>query len=134
MNFDKIIDLLMFRSGGEEDNYNSNPAVTTGSIVWGVILRTTIVIIAVSILLTYPKFRDFWWMSFFAIWFFVAFPAYKQFQNFQTRVDDLEETTMCGSCVHFRKEAQMCTLYDTHISKDYIPCEGNNWEPKSTFN
>ncbi|HRP02771.1 MAG TPA: hypothetical protein PLE30_09010 [Candidatus Kapabacteria bacterium] len=129
----KIIDLLMFRLGSEGDNFGKVPIVTIGSIVWGVILRATIVIVVVSALLTIPQFRDYWWFSFFAIWFFVAFPAYQQYQIFQNRIDELEEDTLCGSCVHFRKESQMCSLYDEHISKDYIPCEGKDWEPKSTF-
>ncbi len=133
MYFDKLTDILMFRSGVDDDGFQKEPTVTIGSIVWGVLLRTTIVFIAVFFLINFPKFRDFWWVSFFGIWFFVAFPAYRQYQNYQNRIDDIEVNTLCGSCVHFRKDAQMCSLFDEHISKDYIPCGGENWEPKSTF-
>ncbi|MDX9789995.1 MAG: hypothetical protein RBT61_04135, partial [Candidatus Kapabacteria bacterium] len=100
MKFDMLMDYLMFRTGGEEDNLSDNPTVTTGSIVWGVILRTSIVIILTLFLIRYTDFNEYWWYSFFVIWFFVAFPAFKQYQKFSERIKTLEEDTLCGKCRH----------------------------------
>ncbi|MBX3042807.1 MAG: hypothetical protein KIT33_12900 [Candidatus Kapabacteria bacterium] len=130
MKFDRILDYLMFREGGQEDNFTDNPAVTTGSIVWGVILRTSIVIIVTLILLKQYDFHQYWWYSFFAIWFFVGFPAFRQYQKFKERIKVLEEETLCGKCRHFNEGAQVCQIYDMHVSKNHIPCEGMSWEPK----
>jgi hypothetical protein len=134
MLLNKLIDIFMFREGTLDDDKVGNPVVTTGSIVWGVLLRSTISVILIFLLLNYSTLREHWWISFFFIWFFVAYPAYRQFTRFNQRIENLSEDTLCGSCRHFRKEAQICEIYDEHITKDYIPCEGNDWEPKSTFN
>lgn len=133
MNFDKIIDLFMFRESSDIDNYTSAPRVTFGSIVWGLILRTTIVIIAFFVLYNLFDMRQYWWISFFVIWLFVAFPAFRQYQSFNNRIDNLQEEILCGSCKYFNKYAQTCQIYDEHVNKNYIPCEGLNWEPKDTF-
>ncbi len=130
MKFERILDYLMFREGSEEDNLSDNPTVTTGSIVWGVILRSSIVIILTLFLVRRFDFYEYWWYSFFAIWFFVGFPAYRQYQKFQDRMKELSEETLCGKCRHFNSGAQTCQIYDVHVSKNHIPCEGMQWEPR----
>lgn len=130
MKFDKLADLFMFREGSEADNYSDTPLVTTGSIVWGVMLRMTIVIIITFLFMSNYEWRDYWWFSFFGIWFFVAFPAFRQYQKFNDRIQNLQEEIMCGTCKHFVSNAQTCSLYDVHVSKNHIPCDGNNWEYK----
>ena len=123
----------MFREGSEQDNYSDQPIVTIGSIVWGVMIRLTLIMTLAYLFFDRYEMRDFWWISFFFIWFFVAFPAFRQYQKFQIRINRLQEEILCGTCIHFRAEAQMCSLFDMHVSKSHIPCEGNNWEPKSTL-
>lgn len=126
----QFFDYLMFREGNDEDNSSNHPTVTMGSIVWGVILRTSIVIILTLFLIRRFDFAEYWWYSFFAIWLFVAFPAYRQFQKFNDRMKVLSEETLCGKCKHFNPTAQTCQIYDVHVSKNHIPCEGMSWEPK----
>lgn len=130
MKFDKILDYLMFREGGSEDNLTDQPTVTTGSIVWGVILRSFIVIGITLFFARGYDFQQYWWYAFFAIWFFVGFPAFRQYQKFTERIKELEEETLCGKCRHFNEGAQTCQIYDVHVSKNHIPCEGLEWEPK----
>lgn len=131
MNYlDKISDAFMFRSGTEEDSHSNKPVVTTGSIVWGVILRSFLIITISIFLLDRFNAQSLWWFVLFALWVLVAFPAYKQYQVFNKRMEEFEESTLCGQCRHFDSTSQVCRLYDEHVSKEYIPCEGSAWEPK----
>lgn len=127
---DKIIDALMFREGSEEDSLSNEPVITTGSIVWGVLLRSFIIIIISVFIIQKFSMQEYWWGAFFLIWVFAAFPAYRQYQKFNQRMEDFQESTLCGSCRHFELTGQLCRLYDEHVSKNYLPCEGQNWEPK----
>jgi hypothetical protein len=130
MKFEQILDYLMFREGNDDDNSSDSPTVTTGSIVLGVILRSSIVIIITLFLVNRYDFYEYWWYSFFSIWFFVGFPAYRQFSKFNERMKVLSEETLCGKCKHFNPGAQTCQIYDVHVSKNHIPCEGMEWEPR----
>lgn len=130
--WEKLQDALMFREGSYEDNYTNLPKVTIGSIIWGVLLRTTVIVFG-SLLIAmalYQKVVVNWWIIFFAMWVFVVFPAFRQYKKFDERIDELEEQTMCGSCRHFIKDSQLCRLYDEHISFEHLPCNGEAWEPK----
>ncbi len=127
----KIIDILQFRESSEADNETDQPSVTTGSVVWGVILRSAIIITA-SFLFVNPLYiRQYWWIILFALWGLVFYPAYRQYQSYNKRIKTLEDETLCGSCKHFDSTGQMCRLYDQHISRNHIPCEGLDWEPKN---
>ena len=126
-----MVDLFMFREGTDEDNYTNQPRVTTGSIVWGILLRTLIIVILSFILFQVYDWYRYWWLSVFAIWLLAAYPAYRQYKKFNDRMDLLEEEILCGSCKYFNKTGQLCMLFDEHVSKNHTPCEGNNWEPKS---
>lgn len=130
MNLNKIFDYFMFREGTETDDYSTKPIITTGSIVWGVLIRSFIIIFASLFLLEKFYFIYYWWLCVFALWFFVAYPAYSQFQYFSNRMDKFEEETLCGQCKHFSPSSQLCSIYDEHVSRTYIPCEGESWEPK----
>jgi len=126
----KVLDLFMFREGTDEDNHSINPKVTFGSIVWGVLLRTVIVVSAILIFLDYFHYDVNVWIIIFALWLLVAYPAYKQYIKFNQRMKKFKEETLCGSCKYFHRDAQLCRIYDEHVSEEYIPCEGESWEPK----
>lgn len=131
MNFDKILDVFMFREGSEEDSETNQPKVTTGSVVLGIIFRTAIIFIVFLAFADY--FRGYWYISLAAFWFFVAYPAYRQYQKFNKRIEDFKEETLCGTCRHFNATGQLCTIYDEHVSKNHIPCGGQSWEPRDDY-
>ena len=82
---EKIADILMFREGTEEDEEGSHqPIVTTGSIVWGVLLRSAIIVVISFIILEITGQRN-WWIS-FIVWLFAVYPAFRQFTVFQETV------------------------------------------------
>ncbi|ROL61032.1 hypothetical protein D9V86_07870 [Bacteroidetes/Chlorobi group bacterium ChocPot_Mid] len=129
----KLTDLLMFRQPTDEDNQSTEPVVTTGSILWGVLLRSAILILIISLLLESLSMRQHWWLMLFALWFLVAYPAWLQYKKFQERIQNFQEETLCGSCKHFEANSQLCKIYDQHVSTEYIPCEGLSWEPLNEF-
>jgi hypothetical protein len=133
LSFEKIIDLFMFREGSEEDSATNRPVVTTGSIVWGLMMRTTIIIVVSFFLLDQFQWREYWWLVLFAVWLLAVYPAYRQYQKFNKRMKDFEESTLCGSCRYFDPSSQLCTIYDEHVSSNHVPCGGDSWEPKSTY-
>ncbi|MCX7879930.1 MAG: hypothetical protein N2517_04650 [Ignavibacteria bacterium] len=128
----RLLDLLMFRLGVEE-NYDGKvtPIVTTGSIVWGILLRSAIILFFSFIVMELIENRKYWWISLLFLWLFAAYPGWKQYQFFKKKIQDVEESTLCGKCVHFDSTSQLCKLYDEHVAEGYIPCEGVDWEPKS---
>ncbi len=130
MDTEKIKNILMFREASDDDNSSTQPIVTTGSIVWGILIRASIIIFLSIVIFQYYELYKYWWYVLFLMWFLVAWPAYRQFQAFNKRIDKFEEETLCGTCRHFEKSGQFCRIYDEHVSSDYIPCDGSSWEPK----
>lgn len=120
----------MFREGSDEDNHSTEPTVTFGSIVWGVLFRTIMIVSCILLFLNYFDYDVNIWIILFAIWLFAAYPAFRQYSKFKTRMKKFKEETLCGSCKYFNSDAQLCTIYDEHVSENYIPCEGESWEPR----
>lgn len=131
MKLENIFDLFMFREGTEEDSETNLPKVTIGSVVWGIILRSALIIVIMMIF--QEKFREIWYISLFIFWFFVAYPAYKQYQKFNERMESFQEETLCGTCKHFNPSGQLCTVYDEHVSKHHVPCNAEAWEPRDDY-
>jgi len=131
--FESLIDLLMFRQGGETDNHTSQPVVTLGSVVWGVLLRTALITIGWIYLVYELELFDNWWLGIFFIWLLALFPGYTQYRTFEKRIEKLSDSTLCGSCRHYRPQGQLCAILDEHVSTDHIPCEGSAWEPRAVY-
>lgn len=128
---EKAKDLFLFREGKEENEEGTiQPIITTGSVVWGVLLRSAIIIFLGFLIAAAFEMNKLFWFFFFIFWFVAVYPGWRQYQLFQKRIKNVEESTLCGSCKHFEKTSQLCKIFDEHVSKDYIPCEGLNWEPK----
>ncbi|MFN3306595.1 MAG: hypothetical protein ACK42Z_05350 [Candidatus Kapaibacteriota bacterium] len=129
--FNRILDLLLFRIGVEEqDDGRVVPIITTGSIVWGILLRTAVIILLSFLLMSIVENRRYWWITLLFLWLLAAYPGWRQFQFYKKHLEEVTESTLCGKCVHFDETSQLCKLYDEHISENYIPCGGVDWEPK----
>jgi hypothetical protein len=128
---DKAIDIFMFREGTDEDEHGSSqPVITTGSVVWGMIFRSAVIVFLTFVIIDQFEIRSNWWIFSFILWFAAIYPGWRQYNKFTTRIKKIEEETLCGSCRHFEPSSQLCRIYDEHVTKDHIPCEGLNWEPK----
>lgn len=132
---EKIIDILNFRIGTEEEADGSlHPIVTSGSAAFGILLRSALVMALAFATIALTERRDLSWLFLFLLWGGAVYPGWKQYQAFEQRIKKIEEETICGSCKYFDEPSQLCRPYDEHISKNYIPCEGKDWEAKKYEN
>lgn len=120
-----ILSILNFKFSNDEGE-----VVTLGSIVLGALLRLLIIIGLVSFITGNYYFNHYQLFSLVLIWFFVAWPVYTNYAEYSRRSKEFVDNTLCGSCSYFEKSAQLCKIYDEHPTNDYIPCDGDNWEPK----
>ena len=127
---DKIIDVIMFREGADDDATHQ-PKITTGSVVWGMLSRSLVLILISTLLLESLKLREYWYFILFLIWAIAIYPGWRQYKHFQEKMETFQEETLCGSCKNFESSSQLCKIYDEHVTKEYIPCQGENWEPNS---
>jgi hypothetical protein len=101
-----------------------------GEIVFWTLVRLAIVIPGLIILSSYIDIRYWWFISILAIYLLVIYPTVSQYRKFEERSKDVVEGTLCSSCKHFSPSSVFCNKYDKHPTVDYIPCEGQSWEPK----
>jgi hypothetical protein len=126
----KVADAFLFRTYSPEDSLTDQPIYTTGSIVFGGLLRAMIILFITYWAVERYYLYQFWYFSLFIVWALAIAPAYEQYQNFHKRMEELKEETLCGTCKHFENGSQLCRIYDEHVSINHIPCEGDAWEPK----
>lgn len=127
---EKLKFALLFKGVSDDDNHNE-PVVTHGTIIWGLILRSAIVVVVTIILLGQYRNNDIWYLSLFLMWLFALYPGWTQYKKYENRIKKFKENTLCGSCRNFEETSQLCKIYDQHVSSNNIPCEGMDWEPKS---
>ena len=77
------------------------------------------------------NYADWWAITIFAIYGITIYPAQLQYNHFKSSSKRLIEETLCSSCRHFNPEGLHCTVLDEHVSEQYLPCEGEGWEPRS---
>ncbi len=132
---EKISDVFMFRiSSPEELDTEKVPYYTPGSITWGIMLRTAIMVIISVIGIGIYGGNKIAYSFLILIWIIAIYPGFRQFQEYYKNLEKITEETMCGSCRHFDETSQLCKIYDEHITKDYLPCQGENWELKDIEN
>ncbi len=103
-----------------------------GEVVFWTIIRTAIVLPLVWVLKSYLNF-DLWWaVSIVAIYGVIIHPAVIHYRLFNERNKEIIEDTLCSTCEHFDKTAVLCLKHDKHPTKDYLPCDGVDWSPKSS--
>jgi len=127
---DTLMDILLFRL--HKRNADSRtPRLTTGTIVFGGLIRLSMIVIVTWLISDYWEFYQFWPLFSLMVIMIVFYPAYREMSIFSDTVEILKESTLCGSCKHFEPSAQICSRYDEHITEHHIPCEGMDWEPHS---
>jgi len=103
-----------------------------GEIVFWTIIRIAVVIPTLWILEGYIS-QQFWWLiSVFTIYVVIIHPAVIHYNLFKSKNKEILEGTLCSTCKHFDETAILCMLYDKHPTKIFLPCNGMDWEPKSS--
>jgi hypothetical protein len=129
---DKVIDTFQFRIGTEKDDHGNNqPILTFGSIIWGIMFRTALVVFISFPIVTYSMNHELWWFVSGILWFFAVYPGYNQHQVMQERHKNFSAKTLCGSCKNFNEPSRLCVIYDEHPTTEVLPCLGESWEPRS---
>ncbi|MBX7156288.1 MAG: hypothetical protein U0Y96_10635 [Candidatus Kapaibacterium sp.] len=125
---DTFFDQITLRNGFY--NEEGQPRYTTGSVVSGALMRGILVILIGTAISQRMSVEATWMISIILLWAYVAYPAYRQYVVFNTHVEEIENTTLCGQCRHFSSTNQLCSIYDEHVTNTYVPCEGIDWEPR----
>lgn len=103
-----------------------------GEIVFWTIIRAAIVIPLVWLAKDYLDYSVWWMGGMLTLYGLIIHPAMLHYNNFRARNQEVIEETLCTSCKHFDKGSVLCLKHDEHPAKDYLPCEGIDWEPKQS--
>ncbi|MCZ6704241.1 MAG: hypothetical protein O6940_14530 [Ignavibacteria bacterium] len=101
-----------------------------GDIVFWTIMRTAIIIPAVWVLRSYIDEQLWLLIGIATIYGIIIHPAILSYRKFETKNKELLESSLCSTCKHFDPSAVLCLKHDKHPTENYIPCEGEHWEPK----
>ena len=105
---------------------------TLGSIIWSALVRMILTLLAVWYVRDHVvDFPEWWMVATFAIYGIAIYPAQIQYDYFRQSNKRLIESTLCSSCRHFSPENLHCMKLDEHVSEQYLPCEGEEWEPSA---
>ena len=100
-----------------------------GHIVYWGILRTAALIVVLWISYDWIEYKVWWMMiSAIAIYGVIIHPVIVQYKNFTQKNKEVIDNTLCSTCKHFDESAILCMKYDQHPTKDFIPCDGIDWE------
>lgn len=101
-----------------------------GEIVFWTIVRTAIMIPIIWFSQDYFDYKFWWMISALALYGVIVHPVIYQYKKYAEANKNVMEGTLCSSCKHFEKGSVMCLKHDTHPTEEYLPCNGEGWEPK----
>lgn len=100
-----------------------------GEVVFWTIIRTALVIPFVWVLQSYVDFQLWFSITLLGIYGIIVHPAIIHYRLFEEKNKEIIESTLCSSCKYFDRTAVLCLKYDKHPSRNYLPCQGFDWEP-----
>lgn len=101
-----------------------------GEVVYWTLIRTAVVLPLLWLAKDYFDEKYWFILGSLTIALFLIYPAYNSYSKFIEKNKNVISSTLCSSCKHFDESAVLCMKYDKHPTENYIPCEGNDWEPK----
>ncbi|MDH7516442.1 MAG: hypothetical protein QHI48_11285 [Bacteroidota bacterium] len=105
---------------------------TIGSIVAWALFRLALVLTAALLVYEYVRWIDYslWWaLTAVSLIVFVVYPIQVQYRIYREETRNVFTGTLCSTCRYFEKTGVLCLKLDEHVTEDYIPCEGELWEP-----
>jgi len=102
-----------------------------GRIIYWAIIRVAILIPTLWLLLDWMEYKFWWTLGIISIYGVIIHPAVVQYRLFLDENKEVLEDTICAGCKNFDETAVLCLIHDEHPTKDYIPCDGIDWEPKN---
>ncbi len=107
-----------------------NPAVTIGSIVLYCIVATAATLLVYWYIFEFQDASESWHLAFFAAWIVAMYPTLRMYETYKKQSKKIEENALCSTCRNYEETGLLCRLYDEHVSANYTPCEGNDWQPR----
>jgi len=101
-----------------------------GDIIFWTIIRTAITIPAIWILRSYISEQLWLLIGIAAIYGIIIHPTFLSYKKFESKSKEVIDSSLCSTCKHFDPSAVLCLKHDKHPTENYIPCEGEHWEPK----
>ncbi|MBI9073593.1 MAG: hypothetical protein JEY94_18495 [Melioribacteraceae bacterium] len=101
-----------------------------GGIIYWTLIRTAILIPTLWFLLDQFDYKFWWIISIMSVYGVIIHPAILQYRSFMELSKEIATDTLCSTCKHFDESAIICMKHDKHPTKDFIPCDGEHWEPK----
>jgi hypothetical protein len=101
-----------------------------GEVIFWTIVRIVIIIPIVWFLEGYIEYQFWWIITTMVIYGVIVHPAIIHYKLFEEKNKEIIEGTLCSTCKHFDKSAVLCMKHDKHPTKNFLPCEGMEWEPK----
>jgi len=101
-----------------------------GEIVFWTMVRIAVTIPGLWILKYHVDTQLWYLISIAALYVLIVHPAVQSYRWFEQRNKVVITSSLCSSCKHFDASAVLCMKYDKHPTENYIPCEGNDWEPR----
>jgi hypothetical protein len=101
-----------------------------GDIIFWTIIRTAITIPAVWVLRSYISEQLWLLIGIAAIYGIIIHPTFLSYKKFEANSKEVIDSSLCSTCKHFDPSAVLCMKHDKHPTENYIPCEGEHWEPK----
>lgn len=105
-----------------------------GHIVFWALIRLAFTIIGLWILFYYIDYGTWWVLGIVSIYVIVIHPALIQYDIFREKTEPVVNSSLCSSCRYFEETAVLCTKLDEHPTENYLPCNGEYWEPKNYEN
>ncbi len=100
-----------------------------GEIVYKTILRAFVLTLILWWVSRYIYSTETMWIIVGITYYFGLFlPGYYGYKRFVENNKETAESTLCTSCKHFSKNEVYCVLHDQFPTRNYLPCEGNDWE------
>ncbi len=111
---------------------------TMGSIVLWTLLRLGAVIVGAWILYDVMAVNNtsyaLWWaVTGLALYAVVFHPTQIQYLHYREETRTVVSGTLCSSCKYFESTGVLCSKLDEHVTEDYLPCEGQLWEPRGAW-
>ncbi|MGA7838169.1 MAG: hypothetical protein WB996_09395 [Ignavibacteriaceae bacterium] len=103
-----------------------------GEVVFWTMVRIVVLLPLIWVLKSYIGYELWWTISLFSIYGIIIHPAIIHYNRIDEKNKEVIEDTLCSACEHFDESAVICLKHDEHPTKDYIPCDGNDWSPKAS--
>jgi len=101
-----------------------------GGIIYWTLIRTAILIPLLLLLFGLIDYKFWWMIGIISIYVIIIHPVIIQYKAFEEKNKEILNNSLCSTCIHFDESAILCMKYDKHPTKDNIPCDGMDWEPK----